>query len=317
MPGIGDRLEKIRERRPWLDHLLRSYKLYKGENGDHLAAAVTYFSFLALFPLILVGFAILGLVLQKQPHLITDVQNQVRKNAPGGIGDILGKAMSQAAKHWRAVGIVGLLGALYAGLGWIGNLRTAIQAIWAYEVPKEKFAVAKGRDLVALLGLGLAIIVSLALTAAGTAATKSLVSLVHLDDVPGMGVLTRILGIVIAVLADTVIFGWVLVRLPRSPLTMRAVFRGSLFAAIGFEILKVLGTYYIAQVGRSPSAGVFGSVIGLLVFINLVSRFLLFSTAWTATLPSVEALHREQPAQEEVLPPPSEPSEPAGSEALS
>lgn len=299
MPGFGERLEQQRERRPWLDHLMRSYGLYKEKNGDHMAAAVTYFSFLALFPLILVGFAILGLVLQKNPHLITDVQNQVRRNAPGGVGGILGTAMRKAADSWAAAGIIGLAGALYAGLGWIGNLRTAIQEIWAYDTAKEKFLAAKLRDLVALFGLGLAVIVSLVLTAAGTAATHSLVTLAHVDDVPGAGVVTRILGIVIAVLADTVIFGWMLVRLPRSPLTMRAVFRGSLFAAIGYEILKVVGTYYIAQVGKSPSAGVFGSVLGLIVFINLVSRFLLFSTAWTATLPAVQALHeRHRPVTE-------------------
>jgi membrane protein len=293
--GISERLRSERAKRPWLDHLARAGSDYKSKNGDHMAAAVTYFSFLALFPLILVAFAVLGFVLQGNHHLLVDIQNQVDKSAPAGLGGkdgLLHKAMASAADHWQAVGIVGLLGALYAGLGWIGNLRTAIQEIWEHETAKENFLLAKVRDLLALGGLGLAAVVSLALTAAGTGATTALVKLVNLDHVTGIGVATRITGIAIAVLADTLIFGWMFVRLPRSPLTMRAVFRGSLFAAVGFEILKVVGTYYIARVGKSPAAGVFGSVIGLLVFINLVSRFLLFATAWTASSPSIRALHK-------------------------
>jgi len=291
MLGIPERFRKARSRWPWLDHLASAGADYKSKNGDHMAAAVTYFSFLALFPLILVAFAILGIVLKHDAGLLTDIQRQIDKSAPAGLGSILDKAMAKAAGNWQAAGIIGLLGAAYAGLGWIGNLRTAIQVIWEHETAKENYLMAKVRDLSALAGLGLAAILSLALTAAGTAATHSLVKLAGLDNVPGIGVTTRVIGIAIAILADTVIFGWMFVRLPRSPLTMRAVFRGSLFAAVGFEILKVVGTYYIAEVGKSPAAGVFGSVIGLVVFINLVARFLLFATAWTATSPSIVALH--------------------------
>lgn len=294
MAGIKERLATERARRPWLDHLLRAGELYKKRNGDHMAAAVTYFSFLALFPMILVAFAVLGIVLAGDISLIHQVQDQVRKSAPGGIGPMLDHAMKQASEHWRAVGIIGLLGALYAGLGWIGNLRTAIQEIWAYETEKENFLLAKARDLLALIGLGLAILLSLAITGVGTAGARYVVSLVHLDGVPGMSVVSAIVGIVIAIMADTIIFFWVFVRLPRSALTMRAVFRGTLFGAIGLEILKVVGSYYIKRVGQSPSAGVFGSVVGLLVFVNLVSRFLLLATAWTATQPSIRELHQAE-----------------------
>ncbi len=296
MSGVRERFRSERARRPWLDHLARAGSDYRAKNGDHMAAAVTYFSFLALFPLILVGFAVLGLVLQGNHELLVDIQNQVNKSAPAGLGGDngpLNKAMSSAAEHWRAVGIIGLLGALYAGLGWIGNLRTAIQAIWEFEPKKENFFVTKAHDLLALIGLGVAVLVSLTITGLGTGATHQLISWAGLGNVPGVGTATWIIGIGIAIAADVLIFGWMFVRLPRSPLTMRAVFRGALLAAVGFEILKLVGTYYIAQIGRSPAAGVFGSVLGLLVFIYLVCRLLLFATAWTASSPSIRALHKK------------------------
>jgi membrane protein len=48
-------------------------------------------------------------------------------------------------------------------------------------------------------------------------------------------------------------------------------------------VLKQLATVLLKSATHSPTGAVFGSVIGLLVFANLVSRFLLLATAWTAT----------------------------------
>jgi membrane protein len=54
------------------------------------------------------------------------------------------------------------------------------------------------------------------------------------------------------------------------------------FAAVGFGILKVVGTYYAQRVSQSPTFGVFGTVIGTLVWLNLTARLLVYSAAWTA-----------------------------------
>ena len=59
--------------------------------------------------------------------------------------------------------------------------------------------------------------------------------------------------------------------------------RGAVAAAVGFEVLKQAATLFLAAVTTSPSGVVFGPIIGLLVFANLVARYLLFITAWTAT----------------------------------
>jgi membrane protein len=308
MAGIKERFAAERARRAWLDHLLSAGSAYKDRRGDYFAAAITYFSILALFPLILLGVSVLGFVLAGQQHLFNELIDKVNKSVPSGMTDTVGDAITFAVQHRGSVGAIGVLGFLYAGLGWIGNLRTSVQSMWGYEPDKASFVGTKLRDLLALVGLGLAIIVSLGLTAAGTAATNELVSLTHADDIPGISVFTRIVGIVIAIAADMLIFGWMLTRLPRSPLTFRAVAKGALFASIGFEILKVGGTYYIARVAKSPSAAALGSILGLLVWVNLVSRFLLFATAWTATSPSVVALHEPAPAPEPVEEPIAMPS---------
>jgi membrane protein len=64
------------------------------------------------------------------------------------------------------------------------------------------------------------------------------------------------------------------------------------------EVLKIIGTTYIARVAHSTAVGAFGSIIGVLVWIDLVSRYLLYCAAWTATAVP-------QPA---AAPPPAEPA---------
>ena len=76
---------------------------------------------------------------------------------------------------------------------------------------------------------------------------------------------------------------WLFTRLPRRPVRYRTVLRGAIFAAVGYEVLKIVGTTYLASVTSNPTYGVFASAVGLLIWINLVSRFLLISAAWTAT----------------------------------
>jgi membrane protein len=290
MAGIGalkDRALGVvrtqREKRPWLDHLIRAYRRYKSTRGDHMAAAITYFSFLAIFPLLLLGISVTGFVLANNPALVGDLKGLIAENVPGGLGTQLSDSVDSLIQHRNSIGIVALLGVAYSGLGWIGNLRTGLQVVWSCEPQEENFVKAKLGDLVVLLGLGLGIVLSLALTSGGTAAAHWLVTSVGLGDVPGMTVLLRIVGIALALAADVLIFAFLFVRLPRRKVRYRTVLRGALFAAVGYEILKVVGTYYIARVGSSPTYGALAGVVGLLVWIDLVSRFLLLSAAWTAT----------------------------------
>jgi hypothetical protein len=60
-------LDRQREKHPWLDHLVRAGERYTENHGDHYAAAITYFSILALVPLLMVGFAAAGVRAARQP----------------------------------------------------------------------------------------------------------------------------------------------------------------------------------------------------------------------------------------------------------
>jgi membrane protein len=222
-------------------------------------------------------------VLAHSPDLVDQLLGQIRDNVPGSLGDTMADAVKSVIDHRGSIGIIALLGVAYAGLGWVGNLRTGVQVVWSCEVTKEKFLRAKLEDLVVLVGLGLGIVLSLALTSGGTALAHTVLDALGLSETPGMGTLVGALGILLALVADTLLFMWLFTRLPRRPVRYRTVLRGAVLAAVGYEILKVVGTTYIAAVTSNPTYGVFAGAVGLLVWIDLVSRFLLLAAAWTAT----------------------------------
>jgi membrane protein len=262
---------------------VRAGRRYTENNGNQYAGAITFFSFLALFPLLLLAVSITGFVLHANPELQRELLDKIGENLPGGFGDTLQTAVDSAVANRAAVGVVGLVGLLLTGLGWISNLRMAINSVWGGRPFKRPLVTAKISDLIVLAGLGLGAILSLAFTASATSVTDQLLKWIGLDDLPGAGTVTTILGLGVAVLGDMVIFGWLLIRLPKATVPRVVAIRAALLAAIGFEVLKVVGSYTIAATSHSRTAGPFAAVVAILVWMQLVARWLLFCAAWTAT----------------------------------
>ena len=102
-----------------------------------------------------------------------------------------------------------------------------------------------------------------------------------------------LLGVLLGLVANFLVFLWVIARLPRQHTPIRSAVKAAVLGAVGFEVLKQVMTIYLAGITNTPSGAVFGSLLGLLVFINFVSRFILFVTAWAATTKGVE---KEAPA---------------------
>jgi membrane protein len=264
--------------------LIDAWERLRVTNGNQYAAAITYFSFLAIFPLILLAVSIAGFVLHANQTALHTLFANVGQNVPGELGDTLKSAIRTAVDQRASVGIIGLAGVLLTGLGWIGNLRASLDAVWKRVQPKENFLKRRLVNLGILGGLGMGVLISLALTAAWAAFSHRVLSTVGLDDIPGMGTLLGAIGIAVTVLGGAVIFYWVLVRVPRVPVRRHIGLRGALMAAVGFEVLKIAGTYTIAASAHSPTAGPFAGTIAVLVWIQLVTRWMLFCAAWMAEL---------------------------------
>ncbi len=274
-------------------HLIAAIGRYGDRLGSQFAGAMTYFSFLSLVPILMVGFSVGGIILANNQELLATLENQVATLLPTGIAEPIVALIDSVVANPLGVGIVGLLIALYSGIGWMGNLRKAIRALWGREFEKGKatadnLVMGTIKDLGALAGLAVAVTVSLGLSAIGGQFTSTVLGWFGLGDQPWLVPVITVLTILIAMAADVLIFMWVYTILPpksqRSP--FKARIRGSIIAAIGFEILKyALTTILPAFTSTSRTAVIFGPIIGLLFFFNLVAQLVLFVAAWIATSP--------------------------------
>jgi membrane protein len=298
-PTVLSGLDRLRRRHPWLDHLVRAGVRYTERHGDHYAAGITYFSLLALVPLVMVAFAVVTLVLAADPEPLARLRAHVDEALPAGLDQTVSSIIDQAVASASTVGTIGLLIAAYTGLRWMSNLRAALSEQWGQPPLPPPFLRRLRVDLVALLGLGLAVAVSFGITtAAGVFAGQVLELLGLADHGWARGLLTA-LGVVLSLLADWLLFLWVFARLPRGRLTWRSARRAAVCAAVGLELIKQGMVVYLAFVTRSPTGIAFGPILGLMVFLYTVSRFLIFVAAWAATAPENQ---REEP------PPPPQPA---------
>jgi membrane protein len=255
-----------------------------------MAAGVTYFVFLGLFPVLLLVASVIGLVLAGDELLQAELFAAIRDAFPGTVGRQLVGQLRGAIDGAGFIGLIALAGSLYAGLRAMDKLRIGMERIWKGHVDPPDVLRDNVQDVVALVALGAVALASLGLTGGVTQATSWVLDLLGMADEPGYGALTRILGIALAVLADVVVFLWLLRVVPSVNHPLRLLLPGALFGAAGVEVLKLIGGYYLSLISDSVTASAFGGAVGLLVWINLVARFAFFTAAWTSTLRRVEAV---------------------------
>lgn len=292
---LRDQLRHQRARHPWLDHAVHAGGTYNRAQGDVLASSVTYYAFLALFPVLLLLASIAGFVLAGSPLLQVQLIDAIRDAVPGGTGDSLAQEVTRAIDNRGTTGVIGLVGFLFVGLGAMDKLRVGMDVVWRGQPDQPDFIGDRLKDLVVLLGFAVAGITSIALTTGTTAASSWVLDLLGVDEVPGFFLLTAALGIGLALVGDTLVFLWVLKGVPNTPYRVRELLPGAVFGAVGFELLKFLGGYYLRVLSGNVTVAALGSFVGLVIWINVVARFAFFTAAWTATLPAVEHADTDVP----------------------
>ncbi|WP_455428461.1 YihY/virulence factor BrkB family protein [Klenkia terrae] len=286
--GVRDLIHRGRAAQPWFDHLVHAGGHYNRAQGDVLASAVTYYAFLALFPVVLLLASIAGFVLAGNTALQLELVEAIQDAVPGKTGSDLAQAVVGAINARSTTGVIGLVGFLVVGLGAVDKLRVGMDVVWRGRPDQPDFLGDRLKDLLVLLGLAGAGVLSIALSTGTTAAAGYAFDLLGIDQVPGFFLLTGVLGIGLALVGDTLVFLWVLKGVPNTPFGIRMLLPGAVFGAVGFEVLKFVGGYYLNILSGNVTVSAFGGFVGLIIWINVVARFAFFTAAWTATLPAVE-----------------------------
>lgn len=275
----------VRRRAPVVDHAFGAYGRYKEDGGDRLASGVTYFGFLSFFPLVALAFSIAGFVVDAVPDAREKLTNQINDYLPG-LADKLDVGSIGNAKI--GVGIVGLVGLVLAGLGWIDALRDALRLLWHHSLEAGNIVTRKLRDIGVLAGLGLLLLASTAVTSLSTSAAGAFGRWVGLDGSLAARVGTSVLAIAVALAIDVAVYLYLFIRLPRLNKPRERVMRAALLGAVGLEILKLIGTALVGRTASNPVYGTFAVIVGLLIWINIVTRWTLFVAAWAVTGPYAE-----------------------------
>lgn len=239
-----------------------AYK-YVDDSGPYLAALITYYAFVSLFPLLLLFATVLSAVLVGHPALQHSIESSALSQLPV-VGDDL-------ATPGRLGGgttgfVVGLLGALYGGLGVAQASQYAMNTAWA--VPRNDRPnpfQARGRSLVLLSVVGLGVIGTTVLSSIGA------------NGAGGFGVALRTATIIAAGVLNTAMFVFAFRIATTRELTTRQVLPGALAAAVLWQLLQTFGVSYVTHVVRHANAtnSVFALVLGLLAFLYLAAVAIL------------------------------------------
>ncbi|MGV7963281.1 inner membrane protein YhjD [Photorhabdus tasmaniensis] len=274
---------------PIVAHFIRATLRFNDRMGNQFGAAITYFSFLSLIPILMLSFAIAGFILASNPDLLAKLINGIANSiSDPTLANTLKNSVDTAIKQRTTVGLTGLAIALYSGVNWVSNLRQAILAqfhpVWIRnQEENEKIYFKYIRDAISLIGLLLALVITLSLTSIAGSAQATIVKILGLDGIEWLRPSWFLIGLTISISANYLLFLWLFWVLPRHQPERKALLKGTLMAAIGFEVIKYIMTMTLPRLASSPSGAAFGSVIGLMTFFYLFARLTLFCAAWIAT----------------------------------
>ncbi|MEU9150864.1 YihY/virulence factor BrkB family protein [Streptomyces sp. NPDC048417] len=264
----------------WLmhTHAWRSYERLDRVKWTRLAAAMTFISFIALFPLLTVGAAIAAATLSdSRQH---SMEGKIADQFPG-ISDQLD--INSLVQNAGTVGLIAGAVLLFTGIGWVGQMRDCLRTVWELPDKDKNPIVAKAKDAGILIGLGGALLVTLAVSAIATAAIGWTAGQLGIDRHSWGSLLLRVIAFVVAVVADFLVLLYALTLLPGVEPPRRRLLVAALIGAVGFELLKLLLSGYIQGVATKSMYGAFGVPVALLLWINFTSKLVLFCAAWTAT----------------------------------
>ena len=260
---------------------LRVQERYKQDAADQLAAAIGFFSFLSLVPLLLLAVAVAGFVYSEPDDqarvalALTDALPGFGETVAAGDPDEGVSALISTVVDQRGtVGLIGLVTLLLAGLRVIASAMAATRVVF-------RGGVVKGlggwvRKLISLPALGLVAL----LAVAGSALVR-----VEFELVPR--VVTVVGGFLVSFGLDLVLF-LVAYRVLSTTTSMqwKQLWPGAVLAAVGWSALKIFGATWVSNQVANANAlyGALGGVIALLLLFYLAGRLYLYGAELSAVL---------------------------------
>jgi YihY family inner membrane protein len=262
MPALVDRVDDFQRRHPVAGFPLAvTYKFFD-DQGNFLAAAITYYAFVAIFPLLLIASSVLGLVLQGNPELRDDLLQSALSQFP-----VVGTQLNtpQGLHGSTSAIVVGALTALYGVQGLGLAAQNAVNVAWA--VPRNSRLNPVVSRLRAFAAIALAGLTVLLIGAVSNAAG-------HLDIFGGESHRwLPLLLVAVSVALNAVVLSILLKMATAQHEPFREVLPGAVTIAVLWQLLQLVGGVYVERVvSRVDDVNaVFAVVLGLFAFLYLAA----------------------------------------------
>ena len=273
-------ITRCRRRSKAFDHIWTARERYSEVLGGRLAAAVAYYGFFAVFALALIAYAIVGFVLANNTAAVHTVNRFLQQNIPF-------LDATQIAEARNTVAIVGLIGLVFTGVGWIESLRSSQRAIWGFEQQPGNLFIRRALDLSIMIGIGLLLALSLWVQASINDAVEPVLLWlsrnVNMDIEGAINVIARIISVLLGLMVNALLAASLLSGVSRLRMSLRRLIPSTLLVAVGLSALSTVGRLYIDFSARRPAYQLVGGTVALLLFLYLFNQLLLYGAALAAT----------------------------------
>jgi membrane protein len=261
---LVERADELQQRRSWLGVPIATMQKFTDDRAGNLAALIAYYAFVALFPLLLVLVSVLKLLVRNNERLRHQLLRSALSQYP-----VIGKELEPHIK--QGIGgtgfalVVGIVVALFGARGVANAIQTALNTVWAVprmERPRFPWSVLRGLGLIAVLGPGQIITITLSGLAGGNGHPS-------LAAQAGAAVLSLLLNIGLFWLAFRIATAR---EIPGRDFAISAI-----LAAVAWQILQVVGGNLVGHQLKTHSAyGAFALVLGLLAWLFLQAQITLY-----------------------------------------
>lgn len=260
------RIDRFQRRHPVVGFPIAVVYKFFDDQGPYLAAIMTYYSFIAIFPLMLIATSVLGFILQDDLEL----QERLLDTALGQfpiVGDQLGRPDGITGSTSAIV--IGSLAAAYGALGVGQSTQNAANVAWGVPRNSRPNPIVMRLRSFGVLGIG-------GLGIGFIAVLQSLVDnpeVVGIDHLPDLGLVMRFVGLLVSWGIFIVVFKFVSLRRA----SWRSVLPGSLFCALGWQVLQFAGDAYVQRVivRASSMNQTFALVLGLIALLFLLTAIIV------------------------------------------
>jgi membrane protein len=289
-------------RRSWRDVLKRTWREFREDDLTLLAAALTYYGVLSLFPAMLVLVSILGLLGSSATQSLID---NLASLSPGPARDVVTNAIHNLQSASATAGfafVLGLLGALWSASGYVGGFMKASNVIYEVEEGRPFWKLRPLQIAVTVLIVLVAAAISLAIVITGPLAHR-------VGDVIGLGETAVTIWsvakwpVIAAIVSQIIAFLYWVAPNVRQP-GYRWITPGGVLAVVLWALASAAFAFYVANFASyNKTYGSLAAVIILLVWLWITNVAILLGAELNAEIErgrQIEAGH--PPEREPFLP---------------